>query len=344
MKKPFWLYILVLVIVIMAILFWHRPIRLPAGMQEVSQQTNLSVTTASATSQVFSNAPVSMASPVNIQSLSTSNTGVPPGFQQHIESKNSPIDFFGQVIDQDGNTLSDVHVKVAVRHWYVPVPDVMDEEGKTIRLETASDAGGRFEISGATGDAFDLESITKAGYEVEPTKRSFGPSEGSFANPVIFKMWNTNIHEQLITGQKTFKIVPDGRPYFINLTTGTINESGEGDLRVWIQYTNQVVHGQLYDCSSEVDVVNGGLLEEDDLNASMYSAPTNGYTSSFQIQQQIKGGQYGLTGEKRFYVMLENGEEYGRIRINLFAPYTDQIPGLIRLSYVINPGGSRILR
>ena len=45
-----------------------------------------------------------------------------------------------------------------------------------------------------------------------------------------------------------------------------------------------------------------------------------------------------------FYLLLRNGREYGRMSINLFAPYGRLHPGLIRLSYAINPSGSRILR
>ncbi len=47
---------------------------------------------------------------------------------------------------------------------------------------------------------------------------------------------------------------------------------------------------------------------------------------------------------KRFYVQLNNRQEYGRITIELYARYNDQTPGLIRLSYAIDPSGSRILR
>jgi hypothetical protein len=76
----------------------------------------------------------------------------------------------------------------------------------------------------------------------------------------------------------------------------------------------------------------------------MYSAPENGYTPSFQLQQQIKGGQSGEIGNRYFYLLLNDGKEYGKMSINLFAPYNDKIPGMIRLSYAINPSGSRILR
>jgi len=261
-----------------------------------------------------------------------------------IENKNVPIEFYGRVIDQTSNALAGVSVKIMVVQLTMPNPTALDIGERNIPIEKATGADGRFEISGVEGASFDLQSISKEGYEAEPPKRGHAPTGGTFDQPIIFKMWNTNIHEQLIIGEKKFQIIPDGRPYFINLTTGTICKSGTGDLKVWIQYPSKVVRGRLYDWSSDVEVTSGGLEAEDNLNASMYSAPMDGYTPSFQVQQQIKGGQHGLTGEKRFFVKLKNGQEYGRITINLYAPYTDQISGLIHLSYAINPSGSRILR
>jgi hypothetical protein len=166
---------------------------------------------------------------------------------------------------------------------------------------------------------------------------------GSIESPVVFKMWSTNVHEQLITGGQSFHIVPDGRPYVIDLAKGTIAESGDGDLKVWIKYAAEVVRGQTYDWSCEIDAINGGLLEEP-LGTAMYVAPAEGYIPVFQLQQQIKGGQSGSIGTRRFYVKLKNGQEYGRITIELDAPYNDRVPGMVRIQYALNPSGSRILR
>ena len=61
-------------------------------------------------------------------------------------------------------------------------------------------------------------------------------------------------------------------------------------------------------------------------------------------RRRIGSGWGDTTGEQRFYVRLNNGQEYGRISIELEAYYNSQIPGMIRLSCTINPSGSRILR
>jgi hypothetical protein len=211
--------------------------------------------------------------------------------------------------------------------------------------EVVSDSNGRFQWtdSSVTGDIVGVGSLKKEGYEAEPGQYSCRAGDGNYDNPVIFKMWSTNIHEQLITGTKSFDIVPDGRPYFINLTDGTIAESGAGDLKVWVRYANQVVRGQLYDWSASIEVINGGLLEEG-LGSPMFEAPTEGYVPMFEVHGKIKGGQRGDTGERQFYLKLKNGQEYGQTTIGLYAPFNDQTPGLVRLSYAINPSGSPILR
>jgi hypothetical protein len=233
-------------------------------------------------------------------------------------------------------------VKVKVRHWTVIVPAPFGASGGMIHVQLETDSGGLFEIRGVTGDGFDVESITKEGYELEPSQRTYGATGGSLAEPVIFKMWSTDIHEKLITGGKSFHIVPDGRPYVIDLTKGTIAESGDGDLKVWVKRPEQITYGKRYDWSCEMDVINGGLLAASD--SSMYFAPTDGYAPSFQFEQKIGSGWGDTTGPKRFYVRLNNGQMYGRITIELFAYYNDRVPGMIRIQYALNPSGSRILR
>ena len=276
--------------------------------------------------------------------------------RQYMESLNKPVEFFGQVIDQDGSPLAGVSIRGEALHVKVIVPTAWGDEDEIIPIEKITDSAGRFEIEGISGRSFDLESIQKSSYDVElgNCPHVFAPSTGTFEKPTVFKMWSTNIHEQLITGNKSFEIIPDGRLYFINLTDGAISEHEIGDLKIWIQYTNQVVQGQLYDWSAGIEAVSGGLQEAPQaaINSgfwpeprfAMYVAPEDGYVPSFSLKSQIKGGQDGEIGNRYFYLLLKGGKEYGRMSINLFAPYGHLHPGLIRLYYAINPSGSRILR
>ena len=344
MRPKFLICIIVLVLVFCVILFsW--PSKQHKVTSELPQKVNQSTANIpAAIAKTNSATQTASLSLTNLPSTINDRKKPPEVFQQYVEGKNSQLQFYGQFVDRDGNPLSGVKIKVAIRQWYVPMPGISYADARIIQMEKISDDSGRFELKGEKGDSFDITSIQKDGFEVEPGLRTYGAVSGSFENPVIFRMWKANIHEQLITGERKFQIVPDGRPYVIDLNRGTIAESGSGDLKVWVKYTNQVARGQFYDWSCEIDCINGGLFEENNLSSPMYLAPTVGYVPEFQFQQQIKGGQYGSSGKRRFYITVKNGQEYGRITIELFAPYTDEIPGLVRLQYAINSSGSRILK
>jgi hypothetical protein len=334
---------------IVALLFWHYQKQQPATtepIQNAVQLTNAPTAIASVTSQSVPRFVQQPVSSTTNQKPATQNDHdkLPELFQKFNEQHNLPIEFYGQVIDQDSNSVSGVKIDVAISQTYMESPTNLAFIPKTFHVKKETGTDGRFEIDDEKGEGVDIESIQKSGYELEPnTKRNYGTSGSSFENPIIFKIWSTNIHEQLITGERKFQIVPDGRAYFIDLTKGTIAESGVGDLKVWVKRPDQITYGMRYDWSSEIDAVSGGLLEETDTSSSMYSAPADGYTPMFQFEQKIGSGWGDSTGTKHFYVMLHNGQEYGRISIELYAYYDDHTPGLIRLQYAINPSGSRIL-
>ena len=260
-------------------------------------------------------------------------------------------DFYGKVIDQDGSVLVGAKVDAELVFNTGAYGSV-----RVQKYSTVTDQNGLFGFTGIHGAGLGVR-VSKDGYDQEGNNQSCKGPVGEKTTPndrAIYTMWSTNMHEQLITGNKSFEIMPDGSPHFINLTDGTVSEHEGGDLKVWIQYTNQAVRGQLYDWSAGIEVINGELSEvvqtainsgfSDESPFAMYSAPKDGYTNSFHLQQQIKGGQSGEIGNRFFYLLLNNGNKYGKISINLFAPYGRLHPGLIRVSYAINPSGSRILR
>jgi hypothetical protein len=113
----------------------------------------------------------------------------------HSSMHNVQVCFYGRVIDQNTNPVPDVEIGATVRHWHEPDILTFVAGAKEIRITAKTDKDGRFKLHGASGDGFDIESFGKDGYELEPGQRSFGAVGGSFENPVIFKMWSTNVHE-----------------------------------------------------------------------------------------------------------------------------------------------------
>jgi hypothetical protein len=274
--------------------------------------------------------------------LSLSGCGVAK-LQRGLAKQNVPVKFYGQVTDQNGRPLSGAIVLSRVRHWSLTVE--YSNFGRPVYFKAETDSDGRFFIHGISGDVLGIESIKKDGYELEPSRHGFNPSSGSLTNPVIFRMWPTDLHYQLITGHRSFHIVPDGRPYVVDLTKGTLAEQGAGDLKLWIKRPDVVEPGQDYDWSSEIDAINGGgLFEETNTTSSMYLAPQEGFAPKFRFHQQIIGNKSASTGTRRFYIKLNDGRAYGRVTIELIAPYNNRVPGMVHLDYTVNPSGSLILR
>jgi hypothetical protein len=338
MKYRFWIFTLIALLLVLLILgLWPRNPKQVTGPNPTAENS-LNSNVASPLHTIATNS-VSTSNQSKPGTLEPANAGKRLDLKrQALEEKNVPFAFFGRVVDQDSNGLANVSIKVRVRHWDI------DSPGTSIPLERTTDDSGRFDIHDVTGDAFDIESIAKTNYELEPTRLSYGAVQGSLTEPAIFKMWRMGSHETLLTGSKPFHIVPDGRPYFISFQDDTISEAGPGNLKLWVKYANKADADGKRDWSCEIDVVNGGLLEETDGANAMYVAPLEGYIPSFELHQQIRDGQSGSIGEKRFFVKFNNGQEYGRITIELIAPYNGNVPGLVRLQYSVNPSASRVLR
>jgi hypothetical protein len=315
--------------------------------REISQETPQAVVAADASnvSDAASPEPKRSTADAGSDTVSTNREDQPGSAERdYVKYPDIPVWFYGLVVDQDTNALSNVKVHVEVLQWDPSAPP--DDDLKTTHVERRTGADGRFEISGLNGHSVTVRDFTKEGYEPEYWRRNYGEYgslAGSVGEPVVFRMWSTNLHEPLVSGDKAFVVIPDGRHYAIDLLKGTIAEGDGGDLVAWIKRPEKVTWGQRYDWSCEVTVPGGGLHESDQY--LMYRAPEAGYTNQFARQEQSNPYRWsGATGDKRFYVRLRNGQMYGRIIINLYADYHGKQPAMIQLSYAVNPSGSRLLR
>lgn len=264
------------------------------------------------------------------------------------ESANIPVAFYGLVVDQDSNVLQNVSVNLEViEEWSKLLP----EGGtKIVPLQRQTGTDGRFEVisNSLRGKYVLIKALRKAGYEQEMSGRAmFGLPSISLDNPAVFRMWSTNIpHEQLITGDFSSPVIPDGRRYGVDITNRTVIEGAGGDLTVWLKRP-ATVGWEKYDWSCELDA-NGGLLE-DTGDQPMLIAPADGYNNVFSFAQEAVSNDWtGGLYAKHFYLRLRNGQIYGRITVNLAVNLTTlpshKAPAALRIQYVINPSGSRLLR
>src|SRR5882724_1170812 len=140
--------------------------------------------------------------------------------RQAMESRNKPIDFYGQIIDQNGNPVPGVKVKGEVIHLKVIVPAPWGTEDEIVPVEKETDLGGRFEIRDVAGRSFDIESIQKNGYLLSPkAPNHFSPGSGSLENPAIIRMWKEWPKEPLVGGSHVFGM-DVGKTYTLDLING----------------------------------------------------------------------------------------------------------------------------
>jgi hypothetical protein len=274
-----------------------------------------------------------------------------------VEAKNAPIDFLGKVIDQNEVPLGGVRVIASIRSFMVDTNDTGVAFSSKTNLVTGSD--GIFEVHGMKGDSLQIETLEKDGYEKEPgtfrvfsydLSQNFVPHADA---PVVFKLWQKEIKQPLISGDKFSRIIPDGRAYTIDLMKGTISETAneKGDLQISVKRPEGIRQGQkYYEWSFSVKSQDGGILQELDDNAAMYSAPTDGYTDIYEYKHPASQSGWGSeSGDKRFYVKV-HGQLFGRIIIAVNTFFDGNIPGYntgdgtLTIHYVLNPSGSSVLR
>ena len=196
MNNHFWKYVFIFLLVILAVVFWRRPVKqvsVSDSMYATGQLTNVPVSTTS----VSSNPPAAIDLPTNLEptvqqnsNLTNHETREPREFrlQKIIEGKNVPINFWGQIVDQNDQPIPNVHIIMIARHPEYVAPESVTLTNLT--MEMLTDASGRFAWTGGTGDLLSIESVAKDGYLLSPkAPRNFAPSSGSFENPVIIKMW-----------------------------------------------------------------------------------------------------------------------------------------------------------
>jgi hypothetical protein len=256
---------------------------------------------------------------------------------------NVPIDFWGKIVDQDGNPLSGAVIKIGIREWLVQSP--VYPAAKENRHIVQSGPDGVFSLQGGWGDVLGIDEVIKPGYLLSPkATREFNFKRGGKVAPtapVVFKMWKTGPKQQLTEASKFFGIIPDNRWYTIDLMQGTKTEgeSQDGDLHVRLIRPPQVAVKEKYGWSYELKVPNGGLLETDD--EFMLLAPEAGYKKNHlqQFNAEDKAWTY-LLRDKRFFI-LTRGQIYGRFSMDVHADYAGK--AALDLKYAVNPAGSRSL-
>jgi hypothetical protein len=255
-----------------------------------------------------------------------------------------PIKFYGKVVDQFDVPVTRAEVRAEV------IYNTGESSGVT-RRTLLTDSRGNFALTGVSGRTLDFN-IVKTGYDFIPQRDAYDytaivPEHKRHHpdpnNPVVLHMWKLQGAESLIGKHASTKLMSDGREYRFDLVNGTVVPSG-GDLIIRLYHDQQKAGIQVgpYDWKAEVTVVDGGLKEENQRIAHMYSAPAEGYLEHIAIDMLARSPDWNRVYTRNFYVKVRRNL-YCRLNIDLHT-----IPvgngSYIDLSWWLNPKpGSRNL-
>ncbi len=271
--------------------------------------------------------------------------------------KNMALELWGKVVDEKNSPLPGVQVTVRARTYEI------SGQGRPVtsfhRTNVVTAAEGLFEVHGLMGDVLTIENLTKEGYEPDPgALRGFSRNadqqpESVAGNPIVLRMWNSSNRQSLISGEKHGKIIPDGRPYAVDLIAGTLAEAAtsEGDLQIRVKRPDNVQRGQRYDWSLAVGAPGGGIAQETDGLSAMYLAPESGYTNTFDLYRRASDNGWGSSsGDVRLYVRMRSGRGYGKVQIAADSFFDGNIAGYslgdgkVWIRYTVNTNGPRNFR
>ena len=126
MRVRFLLPLTVMAMAILTVFYWFRPMKQTAMTelkQEMLQVTNRPVIITSIASNPLPNlgSPSNLTSTVREIFSSTNNGAVDPRelqLQEGFEAKNVPLNFYGQVLNQDGQPISGAQIKMSGDHVF----------------------------------------------------------------------------------------------------------------------------------------------------------------------------------------------------------------------------------
>lgn len=294
---------IVLAVVIVGVLFWwllSQPKKIPIVHKSARAASTLQLPT---TSPVVATPPVAG----NRKAVVEKIQGVMA----------TPITFYGKVIDQNGEPVSNANVGYSALDKFM-------ESGST--YSGKSDKKGQFSITGIKGARLSVN-VRKEGYYFIDGKSNaafaYGtgpdtyfrepPTKENLAIFVLHKMGKT---EPLIAvSSRTYRVQRNGTPLNVSLETGRAGPQGDFQVEAWTEDDKKDAQ-QHYNWRCRISVLTGGLVERKE--RFDFEAPIDGYKLSDEIVMPQTAERWQPQVQKEYFIKLADGR-YGRIQFKMLA-------------------------
>lgn len=251
---------------------------------------------------------------------------------------NTPITFYGKVIDQHGDPVPNARVGYSLL-------DKFNESGSN--AHTYADNDGHINISGVKGAVLGV-SVSKEGYykihNVSNQRFAYGYGTDSSVkpaptrdNPAVFILHKMGEMESLIRLENpSFRLRKDGTPVIVDLATGRESSAGQFKVQAWTG--ERIPDGpRFYDWRCRVSVPGGGLVER--RGELDFEAPVEGYREFDEIVMPKDAERWTKDVKKSYFIRLPDGR-HARISFS----FTSGGYHYFRIDSYLNPKpGSRNL-
>jgi hypothetical protein len=244
-------------------------------------------------------------------------------------------DFYGKVIDQDGQPVIGANV-----NGYLRSDEgfgINDEEVEGFKTQT--DAEGLFQFTGLHGARFG-QKVGKDGYEMRD--EGYISQAGSKTSPndrATFMMWKLRGAEPMRHSQLHAYIPCDGSVTKFDLLTGKKNPDGDLIVNLTRNPLN-IDRRRPFNWSVTLEIPNGGVQEISNIYPN--EAPAEGYQPTMTLDFPTNKAGWQPEFQHAYYFKSKDGQVYGRMTINIMANFQPP-PTLFDVEIYANPAGSQNL-
>jgi len=233
---------------------------------------------------------------------------------QIVAMLNTPIEFYGKVVDQNGDPVPHARVEYSLL-------DKFNASGSG--GETKADENGGIEIRGVRGAVLGVN-VSKDGHyrihKVSNQRFAYGRGPDSTTkppptkdNPAVFVLHKMGKTEPLVRTEKSALIPKDGTPINVDLMTGRLSPNGNLRIEAW---TEAPVEGRKFTWRCRVTVPGGGLVERN--GEFDFEAPEDGYEESVELGMTRDAEQWTSDQQRDYFVRLPDGR-FARINFRMIA-------------------------
>jgi hypothetical protein len=271
-----------------------------------------------------------------------------------IAAYQTPIEFYGKVVDQHGTPVAGASVKI------LPFDNAFGNSDTQMLLE--SDSGGLFSVKGLKGLAMGVQ-VKKNGYMTLPDlgfKRPASAHRIEYGldgtrgarfkdpnNPTLFTLHRIGPLEPMVyVAEKQWRLPDDGSPRRIALDSKNGTGSHPIEFRFssdWGSLPNEnASNSKLFNWKLDARIPGGGFC----VNPSEYAfeAPESGYqeTISIEYSASLPREKWKTMGFGRYFVKFADGT-YARIRFSVMgASCADDNPLLMTSWMNLKPGSRNL--